>query len=70
MLKKSVRKRLEWLENVFCRNGTIARQNIKNNKVPLQGPEGSIQGPWLVLDPMEVSTCVPKVPWYAFCCLG
>ena len=33
------------------------------------GPVGSIEGPWLVLDPMGVSSSIPRVPWYDFCCL-
>ena len=34
----------------------------KNHKVSIRDPEGSIEGPWLVLDPMEVRSCVPRVP--------
>ena len=34
-----------------------------------QGPAGSNGGPWLVLHLMKVCTCVPRVPWYAYCCL-
>ena len=33
------------------------------------GPVGSIEGPRLVLDPMEVRSCVPRVPWNVLCCL-
>ena len=33
------------------------------------GPVGSNKGPWLVLDPMEVKSCVPRVPWHIFYCL-
>ena len=34
--------------------------------VHFRGPVGSIEGPWLVLDPMEVRSCVPRVPWNVF----
>ena len=40
---------------------------LKNHKVQLRGPVGSIEGPWLVLDPMEVRSCVPRVPWIVLC---
>ena len=42
---------------------------LKNHKVHFWGPLGSIKGPRLVLDPMEVSSCVNRVPWNVFCCL-
>ena len=35
-----------------------------------RGPVGSMEGPRLVSDPMGVSSCVLRVPWYGFCCLG
>ena len=47
----------------------MARKFLKNHKVQFRGPVGSIEGPRLVLDPMEVRSCVPRVPWNAFCCL-
>ena len=59
---------LEGLENTKYRNGKKkARNFLKNHKVPIRGPVGSIEGPWLVLDPMEVRSCVPRVPWNVFC---
>ena len=42
---------------------------ILENKVQLRGPVGSIEGPWLILDPMEVSSSVTRVPSYDFRCL-
>ena len=61
---------LEGLENTKYRNGKKkARNFLKNHKVPIRGPVGSIEGPWLVLDPMEVRSCVPRVPWKGFSCL-
>ena len=36
-------------------------QNIKKIEVNFRGSVGSIEGPWLVLDPMEVRSCVPRV---------
>ena len=35
-------------------------------EVNFRGPVGSIKGPCLVLDPMEVRSCVPRVPWNVF----
>ena len=46
-----------------------ARNFLKNHKVQFRDPVGSIEGPRLVLDPMEVRSCVPRVPWNVFCCL-
>ena len=46
-----------------------ARNFLKIHKVQLRGPVGSIEGPWLVLEPMGVWSRVPRVPWNAFCCL-
>ena len=58
---------LEGLENIknqksrnFLRNPEIF---LKNHRVHVRGPVGSIEGPRLVLDPMEVRSCVPRVPW-------
>ena len=48
----------------------MARKFFKNHKVQFEGPEGSIEVPRLVLDPMEVRSCVPRVPWNVLCCLG
>ena len=46
------------------------RNFLKNHMVQLKGPVGSIEGPRLVLDPMEVRFCVSLgVPWNIFCCL-
>ena len=42
---------------------------LKNHKVHVRVPVGSIEGPKLVLDPMEVWSCVPRVPLNVFCCL-
>ena len=42
---------------------------ILENKVQLRGPVGSIEGQRLAQDPMGVSSSVPRVPWYDFCCL-
>ena len=35
----------------------------ENQKVPFWGPVGSNGGPCMVLDPMELRSCVPRVPW-------
>ena len=41
---------------------------LKNHKVHFRGPVGSIEGPWLVLDPIEVWSCVLRVTWNVVCC--
>ena len=41
---------------------------LKNHKVQLRDPVGSIEGPRLVLEPIEVRSCVPRVLWNVFCC--
>ena len=45
------------------------RNFLKNHKVHFKGRVGSIEGPRMVLDTMEVWSCVPRVPWNVFCCL-
>ena len=47
----------------------MARNILKNHEVQLRGHVGSIEGPRLVLDPIGVSSSVPRVPWYDFWCL-
>ena len=39
---------------------------LRIHKVNLRGPAGSIEGPMLVLDPLEVLSFVPRVPWNVF----
>ena len=46
-----------------------AQKFLKNHKVHLRDLVGSIEGPRLVLEPMEVRSCVPRVPWNVFGCL-
>ena len=46
-----------------------AQNFLKNHKVQLRGPEGSIEGQRLVFDSMEVRSCVPRVPLNVLCCL-
>ena len=64
---------LEGLENIKNRKSRNFHTNpevfLNNHKVHVRGPAGSIEGPRLVLDPMEVWSCVPRVPWNVFCCL-
>ena len=64
---------LEGLENIKNRKSRnflkIPEIFLKNHKVHVRVPVGSIEGPKLVLDPMEVWSCVPRVPLNVFCCL-
>ena len=64
---------LEGLENIKNRKSRnflkIPEIFLKNHKVHVRVPFGSIEGPKLVLDPMEVWSCVPSVPLNVFCCL-
>ena len=39
-----------------------ARNFLINHEAPIIGPVRSIKGPWLVLDPIDVRSCVPRVP--------
>ena len=41
-------------------------KRLKGLENVFRSPVGSIERPRLVLDTMEVSTCVPRVPWYIF----
>ena len=68
--QKSVPTWLEWLQCVY--DVEIANEACKwldNFEVHFRGPVGSIEGPRLVLDPMEVRSCVPRVPWNVLYCL-
>ena len=47
----------------------MAQNILKNHKVQLRGYVRSIEGPRLALVPIGVSSSVPRVPWYDFCCL-
>ena len=63
---------LTWLEGLQNKNVELvytAQNFLKNDKVQLRGPLGSIEGPRLVFDPMEVRSCVPRGPWNVSCCL-
>ena len=42
---------------------------ILENKVQLRGPVGSIEGQRLALDPMGVSSSVPRVLWREISCV-
>ena len=53
----------------FVERVKIAWVILKNQKVLLKDPVGPIDGPWLVMDPVEGTSCVPRVPWYDFLCL-
>ena len=66
MTQKSVPKCLEGLESVKCANGILAWIFLENHEVHFRGPVGSIEGPRLVLDPMEVRSCVPNAHWNFF----
>ena len=46
----------------FLEKVKIALQNLKNHKVLLKEPVGPNEGPWLVMDPVRGSSCVPRVP--------
>ena len=57
---------LEGLENTKYRK---TQNFLKNHKVHFRGRVGSIEGPRMVLDTMEIWSCVPRVPWNFVCCL-
>ena len=41
-------------------------QNLENHKVLLKDPVMPNEGPWLVMDRVVGSSCVPTVPRYDF----
>ena len=49
-------------ECLLCRNIKPSLKMARKFRSPYQGPVGSIEGPWLVLDRMRVHLCVPRVP--------
>ena len=53
----------------FLEKVNTALQNLENHKVLLKDPVRPNEGPWLVMDPVWGSSCVPWVPWYDFWCL-
>ena len=46
----------------FLEKVKTALQNLENHKVLLKDPVGPNEGPWLVMDPVGGSSCVPRVP--------
>ena len=58
------------LKNIFKKKKVnTALQNLENYKVLLKDSVSPNEGPWLVMDPVGGSSCVPWVPWYDFLCL-
>ena len=49
-------------ECIFLEKVNTALQNLENHKVLLKDPVRPNEGPWLVMDPVEGSSCVPRVP--------
>ena len=64
MTKKSVPKCLEGLESVKYTNGILAWIFLDNHEVHLTVPVGSIEGPGRILDPIRITSRLPRVPWY------
>ena len=44
----------------FLEKVKTALQNLENHKVLLKDPVGTNEGPWLVMDPVGGSSCVPR----------
>ena len=49
-------------ESIFLEQVNTALQNLENHKVLLNDPVRPNEGPWLVMDPVGGSSCVPTVP--------
>ena len=49
-------------ECIFLKKVNTAFQNLENHKVLLKDPVWPNEGPWLVMDPVGGSSCVPRVP--------
>ena len=62
MTKKSVPKCLERLESVQGTNGILAWIFLENHEVHFRVPVGSIEGPGRLLDPIRITSRLPRVP--------
>ena len=49
----------------FLEKVKLALKNLENHKVLLKDPVGSNEEPCLVMDPVGVESCVPRIPPYA-----
>ena len=49
-------------DRIFLEKVNTALQKLENHKVLSKDPEGPNEGPWLVMDPVGGSSCVPRVP--------
>ena len=49
-------------EFIFKKKVNTALQNLENHKVLLKDPVEPNKEPWLVMDPVVGSSCVPRVP--------
>ena len=49
-------------ECMFLEKVNTALLNLENPKVLLKDPVRHNEGPWLVMDPVGGSSCVPRVP--------
>ena len=68
--QKSVPKWVEGLDNVQCRNGIHTSSKIIGSwTIYFRDPAGSMEGPRMVCDYLELGSCVLRDPWYVFCCL-
>ena len=47
---------------IFLEKVNIALQKLEYHKVLLKDPVRPNEGPWLVMDPVGGSSCVPTVP--------
>ena len=52
------------LESVLCTNGILAWIFLENHEVHFRVPVGSIEGPGRILDPIRITSRLPRVPWY------
>ena len=57
------------LESVLCTNGILAWIFLENHEVHFRVPVGSIEGPGRILDPIRITSRLPRVPWYGLCSL-
>ena len=42
---------------------------LENHEVYFRVPVGSIEGPGRILDPIRITSRLPRVPWYGLCSL-
>ena len=62
--QKKCFKCLEGLESVKCTNCIFAWIFLENHEIHFRVPTVSIEGQGRILDPIRITSRLPRVPWY------